>query len=109
MRRTMVNMTQSELASHLDLTFQQLQKYESGSNRISAGVLYKIANALQVDLNFFFLQEPSAYLMLAEEEQHYQTDKVKNNKIDKLVRLYIQLPTEKARKTLLQFIEAMVE
>ena len=48
------NLTQSDLATALDVTYQQLQKYESGRNRISASMLWEIAKALQVDVRVFF-------------------------------------------------------
>lgn len=53
-QRLLVNMTQTELAEALDLTFQQVQKYEKGTNRISASKLYHIARVLGVDPGFFF-------------------------------------------------------
>lgn len=109
MRRTMLNMTQSNLASHIDLSFQQLQKYESGSNRISAGLLYRLSKILQVDLDFFFSQEPRISLILAEESESYQGEKKRNNQLDKIIEFYMRLPNEESRRALLQFIQAIVD
>ncbi len=53
-RRKMLSLSQSALASALGLTFQQVQKYERGANRISASKLYQIAQTLQVPMSFFF-------------------------------------------------------
>ncbi len=53
-RRKMLGMSQDQLATHLDLTFQQIQKYERGSNRISASKLYDIASALKTPVAYFF-------------------------------------------------------
>ena len=53
LRRQDVGLTQSGLSSFLGITFQQLQKYESGKNRVSALTLYKIAQVLGVEMNFF--------------------------------------------------------
>lgn len=53
LRRQDVGLTQSGLSSFLGITFQQLQKYESGKNRVSASTLYKIAQVLGVEMNFF--------------------------------------------------------
>lgn len=53
-RRMMLSMTQSELAGQFGLTFQQLQKYESGANRISASRLWEIAKILNVPVVWFF-------------------------------------------------------
>ena len=54
MRRKMLNMSQEHLADALGLTFQQVQKYERGANRVSASKLYEIAKTLQVPVSFFF-------------------------------------------------------
>jgi transcriptional regulator with XRE-family HTH domain len=53
-RRLEVRMSQSSLGEALDLTFQQVQKYEKGSNRVSAGRLQRIAEILDVPVTFFF-------------------------------------------------------
>lgn len=53
-RRMQIGMTQDKLAEHLQLTFQQVQKYEKGANRIGAGRLLKIASALNVPITYFF-------------------------------------------------------
>ena len=83
-RRKIIGVSQSTLADSLGLTFQQVQKYERGANRVSASKLYEIARKLQVSIAFFFegladpmsaeasdidvdgLGEVHAYLMTAE-------------------------------------------
>ena len=52
--RKALQITQVGLSQHLDVTFQQVQKYECGSNRISASKLYEIAQVLEVPVAFFF-------------------------------------------------------
>jgi transcriptional regulator with XRE-family HTH domain len=54
MRRLMLNLSQTHLADALGLTFQQVQKYEKGTNRVSASRLQHIARILQVPESFFF-------------------------------------------------------
>ena len=54
MRRVMLNLTQTELADELGLSFQQVQKYEKGTNRIGASRLQDIARILRVPAAFFF-------------------------------------------------------
>ncbi|MGN6422237.1 MAG: helix-turn-helix domain-containing protein [Asticcacaulis sp.] len=54
MRRKFLGMSQEGLAETIDLTFQQVQKYERGSNRISASKLYEIAKALKAPVAYFF-------------------------------------------------------
>src|SRR5450755_4457071 len=60
MRRLMLEMSQSKLADALGLTFQQVQKYEKGSNRISASRLQHLSQILEVPVPFFFEGAPVA-------------------------------------------------
>ncbi len=53
-RRTVLGLTQEHLASALDISYQQVQKYETGANRVSAGRLYEVARKLDVDVSYFF-------------------------------------------------------
>jgi transcriptional regulator with XRE-family HTH domain len=58
MRRMMLNMSQTTLGEALGITFQQVQKYEKGANRISASRLQQISLTLQVPVSFFFEGSP---------------------------------------------------
>jgi transcriptional regulator with XRE-family HTH domain len=60
MRRMMLSMSQEKLGDALGLTFQQVQKYEKGANRIGASRLQQIAAILQVPVSFFFEGAPAA-------------------------------------------------
>jgi len=53
-RRWLVGMTQQQLAQAVGIKFQQIQKYETGANRVSASRLWDIADALDVEISFFF-------------------------------------------------------
>src|SRR4030081_864162 len=59
MRRMMLSMSQEKLGDALGLTFQQVQKYEKGTNRIGASRLQQISNILQVPVAFFFEGAPN--------------------------------------------------
>jgi transcriptional regulator with XRE-family HTH domain len=59
MRRMMLSMSQEKLGNSLGLTFQQVQKYEKGTNRIGASRLQQISHILQVPVAFFFEGAPS--------------------------------------------------
>jgi transcriptional regulator with XRE-family HTH domain len=59
MRRIMLDMSQTELGNDIGLTFQQVQKYEKGTNRIGAGRLHQISRILQVPISFFFEGSPA--------------------------------------------------
>ena len=60
MRRLMLDMSQTDIADALGLTFQQVQKYEKGANRVSASRLQHISQILQVPVSFFFEGAPAA-------------------------------------------------
>ena len=60
MRRLMLGMSQTALADGLDLTFQQIQKYEKGVNRVGASRLQQIAHILRVPVEFFFEGGPGS-------------------------------------------------
>ena len=62
-RRTQMGLTQDHLAKALGMSYQQIQKYETGANRVSAGRLYEIAQKLQVEVAYFFVDiDPGAIL-----------------------------------------------
>jgi transcriptional regulator with XRE-family HTH domain len=61
MRRMMLSMSQEKLGGALGLTFQQVQKYEKGTNRIGASRLQQISHILQVPVAFFFEGAPSVH------------------------------------------------
>lgn len=54
LRRRTLGMSQNALAGTLDVSFQQLQKYETGANRVSASALWRIAGSLDVSIGYFF-------------------------------------------------------
>ena len=60
MRRMMLSMSQEKLGAALGLTFQQVQKYEKGTNRIGASRLQQMSHILQVPIAFFFEGAPNA-------------------------------------------------
>lgn len=59
LRRTLLGMSQEKLAEALGLTFQQVQKYERGANRVSASRMYDLSRALGVPVSFFFDDMPA--------------------------------------------------
>ena len=60
MRRTMLGMSQEKLGEFLGITFQQIQKYEKGANRIGASRLQNIATVLETPIAFFFEDAPTS-------------------------------------------------
>lgn len=67
-RRKLLQLSQKELAERLGITFQQVQKYEKGVNRIGAGRLYSIASILGVDISYFYSDLDSTSFSLLNEE-----------------------------------------
>ena len=67
MRRMLIGMSQERLGKELGLTFQQVQKYERGTNRISASRLYRIAQVLGVPVQYFFEDLPQSVAAPAQE------------------------------------------
>src|SRR5215471_81556 len=61
-RRTLLGMSQEKLGTAVGLTFQQIQKYERGSNRIGASRLFEFAKVLDVPVSYFFNEMPSKTL-----------------------------------------------
>ena len=74
MRRQIVGVSQEKLAEMLGITFQQVQKYEKGSNRISASRLYSTARTLGVAVQFFFEDVPEGIDPGEIAEQHSADD-----------------------------------
>ena len=54
LRRTLLGMTQEQLAGALGISYQQIQKYETGANRVSAGRLFEMGQRMDVDVGYFF-------------------------------------------------------
>lgn len=92
-RRWMLGMTQQQLAGSVGIKFQQIQKYETGANRISASRLWDIAATLGVPVSFFFDGLEKAQLDDAEGRGDILADK---EALD-LVRAYYQIPEAQRR------------
>jgi transcriptional regulator with XRE-family HTH domain len=93
-RRWMVGMTQQQLADKVGIKFQQIQKYETGMNRVSASRLWDVADALGVQINFFFegLDEASVAQRAAD------SDILGDKEAMELVRSYYAIPEAQRRR-----------
>lgn len=96
-RRWMVGMTQQQLAEKVGIKFQQIQKYETGMNRVSASRLWDISESLDVPIRFFF-----EGLDNAEAEQAKETpvpgDILADKEALELVRSYYSIPENQRRR-----------
>ncbi len=107
-RRWMVGMTQQQLAGMVGIKFQQIQKYETGMNRISASRLWDIAEALGVTVSFFFEGLDGA---AAVEEAHGEGvpgDILADKEALELIRSYYNIP-EMQRRRLFDLARAISE
>ena len=99
-RRWMVGMTQQQLAEKVGIKFQQIQKYETGMNRISASRLWDIAESLSVPVAYFFegLNGTEEDAKTAEASQGLPGDILADKEALELVRSYYAIPENQRRR-----------
>jgi transcriptional regulator with XRE-family HTH domain len=110
MRRISIGMSQEKLGDMLGLTFQQVQKYEKGTNRISVGRLVDIAKILGVDIHFFFngIKSIKAEPGFAEDEAPpYMADVMSTPEGLQLIRAFTGVKSPKVRKSIVQLVAAL--
>lgn len=93
-RRLLASMTQQQLAEYLGIKFQQVQKYETGANRVSASRLWNIASALKVSISFFF----EGYGDLDDNRTGTAIDLMAEKEAVSLVRSYYAIPEAQRRR-----------
>ena len=111
LRRTLLGMSQEQLGSAMDLTFQQIQKYEGGANRISSGRIYKLSQALDVPIAYFFEDleagdgaEPGGAGV--EGRAEFEDGKLLRRETIELVRAYFKIEDSTIRKQLYDMVKA---
>ena len=103
-RRTMLGMSQEKLGEALGLTFQQVQKYERGANRIGASRLHCISKVLDVPINYFFEDispssaKKSGKTALAKVRAEYDHDPMAKRETLELVRYYYKIKDPRVRR-----------
>ncbi len=105
-RRVEMGMSQSALAAALEITFQQIHKYECGVNRVGAGRLYRIAEVLKVPVGYFFSEgdetdAPKLNVSVAD------YDLLARRETLELVRAYSRIGDEKVRKQVRHLIASL--
>jgi transcriptional regulator with XRE-family HTH domain len=108
MRRLMLDMSQMHLADALGITFQQVQKYEKGSNRISASRLQHISNALQVPIPFFFEGLPRHSDASQIPSPGYVSDFLATSDGLSLVKAFMQIKDPKLRHSIVHLVKEIV-
>jgi transcriptional regulator with XRE-family HTH domain len=110
MRRVSIGMSQEKLGDMLGLTFQQVQKYEKGTNRISVGRLVDIAKILSVDIHFFFngIKSVKADMGFAEEASPpYISEVMSTPEGLQLIRTFTSIKSAKVRKSIVHLLSAI--
>ena len=111
MRRMMLSMSQEKLGDALALTFQQVQKYEKGTNRIGASRLQQIALILQVPVSFFFEGAPlppgKPYGSGDAPSPSYVTDFLATTDGLTLVKAFMRIRNAKLRRRIVDLVEEM--
>jgi len=110
MRRISIGMSQEKLGDMLGLTFQQVQKYEKGMNRITVARLVEIAKILKVDIDFFFngLKDGKAGLGFAESgAPPYVADVMSTPEGLQLVRHFTGIKNSRIRKSIVQLVASV--
>lgn len=114
MRRMLVGMSQEKLGESLGLTFQQVQKYEKGANRIGASRLYQIARVLGVPVEFFYdgIQvegDVEASGLADPEPANFDLDMLSTSEGIQLNSAFFAIRDPKVRKKVLELVKALGE
>lgn len=113
LRRTMLGMSQEKLGESLGITFQQIQKYEKGTNRVGASRLQNISAILNVPVSFFFEDAPGdaaagAPAGLAEaSSSNYVVDFLSSSEGLQLNRSFVKISDPKVRRKIVDLVKAL--
>ncbi len=117
LRRMLVGMSQEKLGVQMGLTFQQIQKYEKGTNRIGASRLYQISRILGVPVQFFFEEAPMEMNMAASSDGGFQESKseafimefLNSREGLELNRAFVKIADSKQRKRVVDLVRSMAD
>ncbi len=115
-RRVGMRLSQTKLGNAIGVTFQQIQKYENGTNRIGASNLYKVSKTLGVDVSFFYEGMPPSLVKaggrrraaLGEPPQAiFERDPLTSRESIELMHNYFRIPDVQVRKRLFQLVKSL--
>ncbi len=115
LRRTLLGMSQEKLGDAIGLTFQQVQKYERGANRVGASRLYDLSRVLDIPVSFFFEDmtvagEPELRVGgLSEAADGYEADPLLKRETLELVRAYYKITDPHIRRRLFDLAKALAK
>ena len=114
-RRTLLGMTQTDLADALGMSFQQVQKYERGTNRIGSSRLFKLSQVLDVPIEYFFEGMPPTVAAIlpgkgrgkAKKPPRYEPDPLVKRETLELVRAYHKIEDADVRKRVYELTKTL--
>lgn len=109
MRRLLIGMNQETLAKALGLTFQQVQKYEGGTNRVSASRLEEIAEVLNVPIGYFYAGLPSGEGAEVDPAEREMRELLHRPEAIELIRSYYAMPDSLMRARFLDMVRAIAD
>lgn len=107
LRRTLLGLSQTELGRRVGLTFQQIQKYEHGTNGIAASRLWQLAEVLDVPVSFFFDDMPDTALR-ASEPPDPETSPMGRRETLELAKCYYRIKDPHVRRGIFDLVKATV-
>ena len=115
LRRTLLGMSQEKLGEAIGLTFQQVQKYERGANRVGASRLYDLSRVLEVPVSFFFDDMPDEISSksvherreMSESPDPFDNDPMNRRETLELVRAYYRITDPNQRKKVFELVKSM--
>ncbi|MCC9621277.1 helix-turn-helix domain-containing protein [Thalassospira sp. MA62] len=115
LRRTLLGMSQEKLGEAIGLTFQQVQKYERGANRVGASRLYDLSRVLEVPVSFFFDDMPEEVSSISVHERRemsespdpFDNDPMNRRETLELVRAYYRIVEPNQRKKVFELVKSM--
>jgi transcriptional regulator with XRE-family HTH domain len=113
LRRTMMGLSQADLAKACGISFQQIQKYETAGNRISASRLFDICAALETPISFFFAGLPGNLSperrrgRVAKVSAPDKSDPLNKNESLQIINLYWRLPNDDQRKIVMKMLKTL--
>ena len=112
LRRNMLGMSQEKLGESLGITFQQIQKYEKGANRVGASRIQAIGNVLNVPVSFFFEDAPGAETggtkgFGEENSASYVVDFLNSSEGLQLNRAFVKISDAKVRRKIIDLVKSL--
>jgi transcriptional regulator with XRE-family HTH domain len=111
LRRMLIGMSQEKLGEQMGLTFQQIQKYEKGVNRVGASRLYQLARILDVPVQFFFEGAPAgeavAHGFAEAENEGFIYEFLNSREGLELNRAFVKIADAKVRRSIIELVRSL--